>query len=166
MNEEKMIIDQLHTQFGSGKTPTHIDGFYQGALLAGIPGNTTERIWLGLLTIWLPWKGKWFDERRQHGDNIVPSLAAALIRPYFGSAVIREKGYGGHHAFPFRTTIEKGIYDPIDVMKLDYDLPENPVLVRNVVDEAVELSDGTLLGKAYRKEGKEYRLVAFFRLIQ
>lgn len=159
-----MTIDQLHAQFAAGKAPKQIDGFYQGELLVRIPGNTTERIGLGLLTVWLPWKGKWFDEKRQHGDNIVPPLAATLIRLYFGSAIVRGKGYGGYHAFPFRTTIEKGIYDPIDVMKLDYDLPENPTLVRDVVDEAVELSDGSLLGKAYRREGKEYRLVAFFGL--
>lgn len=161
-----MRIDVFQKQFAAGATPKALDGFYRGELLAVVPGTIVEAIGRMFLRIWLPWRGKWFDVRKKCGDNIVPPLAARLILLGYGSAIVGKAGFGGFHVLPFRTSTERGLADRIDVLRLDYDLPENPNLARTVIDELVALDDGTFLGKAYLRQGKEYRLVAFFRLNQ
>lgn len=48
----------------------------------------------------------------------------------------------------FVTYKGKGINDPnLDVLKIDYNLPENPIYLRFVLDEVVEVAPGKYLGK-------------------
>lgn len=79
------------------------------------------------------WQGKEFDASASGGINI------------FGkNQEIR--------AFPFKTYSGQGLQDTgVSVLKIDYDLPENPWWVRLIVDEAVEVSPGKLLGKIHVK---------------
>jgi len=56
--------------------------------------------------------------------------------------------------------------DKKTVMELDYDIPRNPAIVRRVIDEIVEVGEGSYLGRTYIKENEKYRLAAFFRIFK
>lgn len=73
------------------------------------------------------WKGKRFDGQMKTGVNIV----------------------GEGERFPFRMYVTKGVRDAeLPVIKIDYDLPENPWYLRwFAFDEIVRLDDGRYLGK-------------------
>jgi len=80
---------------------------------------------------------------------------------------VRPDGARTYATFTFKTSLAPGKTD-VDrrVLKLDYALPENPRFsIRRVLDEVVQLPDGTFLGKAYlRWWWERWQLVAFFRL--
>lgn len=51
---------------------------------------------------------------------------------------------------PFKTYTGKSISDPqIDVLKIDYNIPENPFYLRFILDELVEIEEGMYLGKLH-----------------
>lgn len=53
-------------------------------------------------------------------------------------------------SFPFITYVDKEVKDSsIAVLRIDYDMPNNPLWVRPVLDEIVEVGTGKYLGKAY-----------------
>jgi hypothetical protein len=54
------------------------------------------------------------------------------------------------------------------VLKIDYDLPENPALsIRRILDELVQVADGVYLGKAHVKWWwGAWQPVAYFSLTQ
>ena len=134
--------DLLHQLFLKGTVPKELDGLYKGKLLEVIPANFVESLGSIVAKLWLPWYGKEFYNK-QRGDNLFPFRI---------------------HAFQFQTRIKKGLKDDIQVMQLDYNLPENPRKVRNVIDELVCIGTNKYLGKAYLQERNDYRLVAFFSL--
>ena len=71
--------------------------------------------------------------------------------------------------FAFRTYLAPGLEDADrTVLKIDYDLPENPKLtVRRVLDELVQIGDGAYLGKAHVKWWwGRWQRVAFFALFE
>ncbi len=167
--ERRRGLAMLNEMFRSGSPPNPpLDGSYQGALVALdiAPGLTQLGQWIA--GAWLPWKGKWFDAARACGANIftrdsllLARLAAPLYRGYvFDSPTT-------YHAFKFRTRVAAGLTDPDrQVLKIDYDLPENPRLtVRRVLDELVQLDTRFYLGKAHLKWwwGQSQR-VAYFSL--
>ncbi len=77
------------------------------------------------------WLGKTFDAASHTGKNIFKNT----------DGTTRE-------AYPFKTYQGKGIRDTqISVMKIDYDVPENPFYVRPILDEVTEVSPGHLVGK-------------------
>lgn len=52
--------------------------------------------------------------------------------------------------FPFKTYLGKAIQDKnLEVIKIDYNLPENPLWVRFILDEIVEVERGRYLGKVH-----------------
>lgn len=78
------------------------------------------------------WKGKTFNADEARGVNIL------------------EKDGGRGEEFPFRLYTGPGIQDPeIEVLKIDYDIAGNPLWLRSILDEVVEVDDGTLLGKIH-----------------
>ncbi|MCI0393471.1 MAG: hypothetical protein L0332_10425 [Chloroflexi bacterium] len=159
----------LNELFRSGQAPEPpLHGRYRGELVALdiAPGLTQLLEWL--LRRWLPWQGKTFDNVAGRGDNIFTRdsyLLARLFWPLYRGYVADEPGT--YRAFAFRTYAGPGQADPDrQVMKIDYDLPGNPVLsVRHVLDELVQIGDGTYLGKAHLRwwRGK-WQLVAYFAL--
>lgn len=79
-----------------------------------------------------PWKGKKFNATERTGINIL----------HWGSHETEE--------FPFKTYVGKGIKDTsLDVIKIDYNIPENPVWLHPILDEIVETAPGEFLGKMH-----------------
>lgn len=79
-----------------------------------------------------PWRGKSFapkDDDRGEGINRVISDRFRLFR--------------------FETFIAKSRAGDFDALQLDYDLPENPFVIRRIKDEIRELERGVWLGQAY-----------------
>jgi hypothetical protein len=160
----KKETDTLQKLFAKGTLPVALNGFYKGSLEKFIPGNFVESV-AGLgARLWLPWYGKEFYSKSGSGDNVVPTLLSPIIRARYGERAILQKENKGLHVFPFRTKTARGLEDDIKVFQLDYDLVENPTLVRTVVDELVCVGKDSYLGKAFINEKGNFRLVAFFRL--
>lgn len=133
--------DSLQFLFEKGTVPKELEGFYKGKLDELIPANLLEYVGKFISFFWLPWRGKTFH--KNHGENILPF---------------------NKHVFPFKTKITTGLQDPIQVLQLDYNLPENPRKIRKVIDELVCIDKNQYLGKAYIKEKNDIRLIAFFSL--
>ena len=113
-----------------------------------------------------PWAGKTFDPAAARGENRLTAAgraAAALLWPGYR---LRPIGHGLYAGFPFRTSRGAGLLDPDrEVLKLDYDLPENPRrVVRGVVDELVEVAAGAYLGKWFVRAGGRARQAGYFAL--
>jgi hypothetical protein len=80
------------------------------------------------------WKGKTYKQAEHRGINI-----------FDGDGSRREQ-------FPFRTYVGPGLRDrEIEVLKIDYDIPENPRWLRSILDEVVEVGEGKLLGKIHAR---------------
>jgi hypothetical protein len=71
---------------------------------------------------------------------------------------------GRHQLFPFHTRITPSVLDGRDCVVLDYDLPDNPLVIRKIHDEIREVSPGVYLGPAMWKTANEKRLVLWFAL--
>lgn len=81
------------------------------------------------------WKGKKFNQAAATGVNI---FATSL------------DGTQTKEQYPFKTYVGQGLQDPdLQVLKLDYNLPENPLWLRPIVDEIVELEPSHYLGKMH-----------------
>lgn len=165
----KESIATLNAIFKEGKAPEpKLDGRFSGSLITSTvaaPLDTFGRFMAGL---WMPWKGKRFNQRAGGGDNVFSAGMQILGRLYWPLySAYRPYRAGLLTAFRFDTFVAPGVGDPeIDVLKLDYDRPGNPrFLVRQVLDELVQVSDNYYLGKAYIWRGKKgFRLAAFFAL--
>jgi len=155
---------KLQEKFINGNTPTKLDGFYKGRLDEIINTNFLETLGKMLLSMFLPWKGKWFDAKGNCGDNILPSYLIPFLKLKIGKNFEIKKEFGGVHMFTFKTSIQKGLKDDIRVLCLDYNIPQNPPFVRKVIDELVEVGKDSYLGKAHIKEGNSFRTIAFFSL--
>lgn len=78
------------------------------------------------------WVGKKFDSKTGMGINI------------FNNGKTTE-------AYPFKFYKSSGLQDNIQVVRIDYNLPENPIWLRFIVDEIVETSPNKFLGKLHIK---------------
>ena len=143
----------LNTLFRSGIVPhPPLDGRYAGELIALelAPGLTQFYEWL--TGRWMPWLGKTFNAVQQSGDNIFTQDSYPLARcfnPFYrGFIADGSKTYRG---FAFSTHAAPGRADPDrTVLKIDYDLKDNPSLtVRRVLDELAQLDEHLYLGKAH-----------------
>jgi hypothetical protein len=116
----------------------------------------------------MPWLGKTFHSAQQSGENIFTKdsyLLARFFNPFYrGFVADGDKTYRG---FAFRTYLAAGLADPDQtVLKIDYDLDDNPALtVRRVLDELVQLDEQLYLGKAHVHWWTGgWQLVAYFSL--
>jgi hypothetical protein len=163
----------LNDLFRAGTVPDpSLNRRYAGELVALdlAPGLTQFFQWVA--NLWMPWSGKAFDLSQQRGDNIFTNdsyLLARLFNPlYRGFTTDSAKTYRG---FAFRTYTAPGLFDADRmVLKIDYNLKENPALtVRRVLDELVQLDDDLYLGKAHvrwwwrPKDG--WQTIAYFSLV-
>jgi hypothetical protein len=165
VTNEKLMQDtsSLRQIFIQGKPAKNLDGFYSGTLEQLFPKNIFESFVGFLANFWLPWKGKSFDLKTQTGNNVLSISLLPLFRKKYTISLV-SKNKTEIYAFPFKTNITKGLQDNIDVLQLDYNLPENPERLRHVIDELVEIEKNKYLGKAFLKRGNHVRLVAFFSL--
>jgi hypothetical protein len=159
----------LNDLFCTGAVPAPaLDGRYAGDLLALDVAPLLTPIVQGLACWWMPWQGKIFDANRTQGINIFTRDSyrlAHLFWPFYRH--YQADSIRTYRAFAFHTWTGRGLLDPnVTVLKIDYDLPENPVLnVRRVLDEVVQIADGLYLGKAHlRWWWGKWQTVAYFTL--
>lgn len=159
----------LNRLFRNGRMPQPpLDGRYRGELVViNIAPGLTELI-ESISGIWMPWLGKTFSASRQNGDNIFTRDSYAWARffnPFYRGYVNDEPTT--YRAFAFRTYVAPGLADPDrQVLKIDYDLKENPALtIRRVLDELVQVDDNLYLGKAHVQWWwGRWQTVAYFTL--
>jgi hypothetical protein len=159
----------LRRLFRLGTVPAP-DGRYQGELVAISTGLLSDPFFEWLTRIYLPWQGKTFIAAEQAGDNIfednVWSKATGRLG-WPGYRVESNTPEGTVRVFPFKTSIALDIEEEeTQVLRLDYSDPINPLPVRRIVDELVELPGGYMLGKAHMRGIRELRRVCFFGLLK
>ena len=162
-------IEALNVLFRNGGTPEPaLNGRYRGQLIVLdlAPGLTP--LFQSITAAWMPWLGKTFSAFQQRGDNIFTrdsSLLARIFNPFYRGFIDDQSGT--YRGFAFRTYIAPGLMDADrSVLKIDYDLAENPALtVRRILDELVQVDDNLYLGKAHvHWWWGTWQTVAFFTL--
>lgn len=100
-----------------------------------------------------PWLGKSFNRDTQTGFNIFTPTGARILKiatPFYSRFSLNPQG--NTNAYYFKTWTGKGKKDiETDVIKLDYSDPENPFLIRIILDEIVEIAPNNYLGKIHVK---------------
>ena len=100
--------------------------FLQGKL----PVNLPDGFYRGSVTGFKStWQGKKFDAKSKKGINIFKK-ENNLVENY-----------------PFKFYASKGLADNIEVIRIDYNIPQNPFWLRFIKDEIVEVGKDKFLGK-------------------
>jgi hypothetical protein len=166
--DRKAGLAQLNQIFAQGIVPSPaLDGRYRGVLLTTSVNPFLDAVTRTLFGWWLPWKGKTFNAAAQTGDNMFTNDGLWLSRIVFiGYKGTIADGPGRSRALAFRTYTGEGKDDPgLQVLKIDYDLDANPsFVVRDVLDELVQVGEGYYLGKALMRWGSRWRCAAYFTL--
>ena len=136
----QLDAQQLFEVYIAGRPPTslaELDGAPGGRLLAvpALDGTPLADLWRRFAASdAFPWQGKILrsdgDTGQGSGINLVQLLGAR------------------QRAFPFRTMLTESVLDRGTCLRIDYDLPENPRLVRHVHDELRVVDEDLLLGPA------------------
>lgn len=127
--------------------------FAQGRVPAPLPQGFHPGVAHVLWDKQTPWLGKYFDRQQQLGHNIFTPLGVRILK--FASPFYRQFSRnedGNTRAYYFKTWVGKGKKDgALDVLKLDYAMPENPLFIRIILDELVEIAPQQYLGKIHVK---------------
>ena len=165
--DRQAALEILGRLFSLGAVPRP-DGRYKGEIIAVSTGLLSDPFFEWLTRLYLPWLGKTFDAANGRGDNIFLDNAWSKATSHLGWPAYRrasDEPPGTVRVFPFRTYAGPAIDEPdVTVLKIDYSDAPNPLPVRRVVDEIVELPGGYILGKAHMRGLCEFRRVAFFSL--
>lgn len=160
-------LETLHRLYRLGSPPAP-NGRYSGEIIAISTGLLSDPFFEWLTRMYTPWQGKTFAASAGMGDNIFTDNAGWKATGKLGWPEYRvaDDGHPGTvRVFPFHTDVAPGIDEAdLSVLRLRYDQTPNPLPVKRVVDEVVELPGGYLLGKAFMRGLRELRLVAFFGL--
>jgi hypothetical protein len=160
-------LAELESCFRDAETPAPIDGPTRGRFLTTTIGHGLDPIAGALARLWMPWTGKAFDPEAKEGRNLfTPGFRPVLRTLWPGYDVERPEGEGRFSTFPFTTWEGGSAFTPrgADVLKIDYEHPQSPWLIRDVLDELVLIDDGMHLGQALlRVKGRLHR-VAWFEL--
>jgi|SRR5687767_1874814 len=159
----------LNSLFRNGTPPEPpLDGRYRGELIALDLAPGLTQLFQSITAAWMPWLGKTFDASRGQGDNIFTQdsyLLAWLFNPLYRGFITDKPGI--YRGFAFRTYMAPGLIDADrSVLKIDYDLKDNPALtVRRILDELVQIDENLYLGKAHvRWWWGSWGTVAYFTL--
>jgi hypothetical protein len=163
-------IEVLERLFRLGHLPRP-DGRYAGELAGFSTGLLSDPFFEWLTRIYLPLVGKTFDAAAATGDNVFLDNTWSRVTGALGWPEYRvhaeDDPPGTVRVFPFRTYPAPSVEDAgLTVLRLDYAQAPNPLPVRRVVEELVELPGGYLLGKAHMKGLREFRRVAIFGLFR
>ncbi|MGH2989166.1 MAG: hypothetical protein ACRDMA_04770 [Solirubrobacterales bacterium] len=164
-------LETLNLIFRLGKPPkSALSGPYDGILVTPSVWRPADRALTALSAAWMPWVGKRFDADAGRGDNLFRPGARSVARVLWPGYRPWEAPEGLLGAFRFRTHTSPGTVDPDrEALKIDYDSDENPgLLIRDILDELVEVVPGAYLGKVLLRRGgadaPRWRLVAYFAL--
>lgn len=149
----RMDVDALGRLYAKGATPPDVSGLEghpRGRMLS-IKALDRGRVFRALRgfsrAAVFPWGGKSFSGRGATGT---------------GSN--RVHLFGRHQLFPFHTRIQPSVVDGAPCIALDYDLPDNPALIRAIHDEIREVTPGLFLGPAMAKTASGPSFVLWFAL--
>jgi hypothetical protein len=158
--------DSLNRIFRLGVPPDPtLDGPTRGIFITPTLPRPADLGLRALASAWMPWTGKRFDGDAQSGDNLLIGSARPIARVLFPSYAL-EPVDGGYAAFRFRTYLSPGKLDPDrETLKIDYDSDENPrLLIRDILDELVQVVPGAYLGKVLLRRKDAWRLLGYFAL--
>jgi hypothetical protein len=149
----RLDVLDLGALYAQGTLPPRLgvlEGHPRGRMLSvraldhGVPGRLLRSI-AGAAAF--PWGGKSFE-----GDG------------ERGAGVNRVHLFGRHRLFPFVTRVRPSVIDGDPCIALDYDLPDNPGVIRSIHDEIREVAPGLFLGPAMWKTRGGPKLVLWFAL--
>jgi hypothetical protein len=158
--------DTLNRIFRLGSPPRPpLDGPTRGILVTPTVSRALDLGLRALASAWLPWTGKRFDAAAGTGDNLLVAAARGPARVIWPSYRLEPLG-DGYAAFRFRTYVGPGTVDPDrETLKIDYDSDENPrFMIRDILDELVQVAPGAYLGKVLLRRKEGWRLVGYFAL--
>lgn len=150
----RLRTSELEPIYRAGKVPAHfrvLDGHPRGRMLAvrkiedSPLGDRLRRFSAARV---FPWGGKSFSALTQNT----------------GTGINRVHLFGRHQLFPFHTLLGPSRIDGKETLILDYDLTDNPGLIRKIHDEIREVSPGLFLGPAMWKAQAGEALVLWFAL--
>jgi hypothetical protein len=167
--DRKRGIAALDEIYRRGTVPDPpLNGRYWGELLTSSLNPVLDSLLGGITQIWFPWQGKTFDAATQTGDNIFTNdglIWGRLLWPFHNGYI--PDGRGRSRTFQFRFYPGPSLIDPeIQVLRMDFDRDINPkFLVRDLVDQLVQIGDDYYLGKAVlRRPGGGWFCAAYFTL--
>jgi hypothetical protein len=149
----RLDVEQLGRLYAQGTTPARLgvlEGHPRGRMLAvrALDHGVSGRLLRGIAgAAGFPWGGKSFAG---NGET--------------GTGVNRVHLLGRHQLFPFLTSVRPSALDGAPCITLDYDLPDNPRLIRAIHDEIREVDAGLFLGPAMWKADGGPKLVLWFAL--
>jgi hypothetical protein len=148
----RMNFKELETLYRAGKKPSalsDLDGDARGAMLAWRSPATGPIAWLlrvfGASTIF-PWEGKSFKSETSD----------------LGTGINRINLFRRMRWFPFKTRFDASFLDGQPSFLLDYSGPDNPPMIRSIVDEVREVAPGLYLGPAALLVRGKPRPILFF----
>jgi hypothetical protein len=159
--------DTLGRIFRLGGPPEPaLDGPLRGILVTPTTAALADPLFRAITSAWLPWGGKRFDAESQTGDNLLARSARIPAKAIWPRYRLEESGDGQLVGFRFRTYVEPAkLDDGLEALKIDYDSEENPgLLIRDILDELVQVVPGAYLGKMLLRRGGGWRLMAYFAL--
>ena len=166
-HDRRAALADLEACFRDAQTPVRIEGTTRGRIVTTTVGWGVDAVAGGLARLWMPWRGKSFDPEVKEGRNLFSSSFRPVLRLLWPSYELeRSEGSRRLSAFPFTTWEGTSVFTSggSDVLKIDYEHPQSPWLVRDVLDELVQIDDGLFLGQALlRIRGRLHR-VAWFEL--
>lgn len=144
--------DELERLYERSRTPSlsEVHGDLRGRMLAWPMLETHPRIAAALRAFAgarsFPWCGKSFTPGTQQGGGINRAFSDRA------------------RLFRFETFLGRSRAGDFDALQLDYDLPDNPPIIRSIKDEIRELEPGLWLGQAYFKRPSRDLLWLYFGL--
>ncbi len=161
----RQALNEIESCFRHGTAPTALAGPLKGRLLTTTVGKGVDQLAMGMSRIWMPWKGKTFSIGE--GRNLFDNAFKAVLRVGFrGYDDVKTEEDGRISTFPFVTRMAPSELEPeLKVLDIDYDHAASPGrLVRDVLDELVEIGEGLYLGQALLRWKGKRRRVAWFQL--
>ena len=162
-----MSTDELEARFRAGSMPPPFDGPKAGSLLettVNAPIDAFARVVTGL---WMPWRGKSFDAAADEGRNVFTPGFRTMMRVFWpGHDDIRPFDADHFMTFRFRTWTGESTFTPgVEVLKIDYGVPDSPrFIIGSVLDEVVQTDEGRYLGQALLNWRNGMMRAAWFEL--
>jgi hypothetical protein len=160
-------LADLEACFRDARTPPAIEGPTRGRVLTTTFGYGLDAVTAGLGRLWMPWKGKAFSPEAKEGRNLFSSSFRPVLHALWpGYDIDQAEELGRFSTFPFTTWDGPSSYTPggADVLKIDYEHPQSPWLIRDILDELVEIEEGLFLGQALLRVNGRLRRAAWFEL--
>jgi hypothetical protein len=166
-HERPKALAELEACFRGAETPHALDGPMSGRVLTTTLGYGVDPIVIGLTRLWMPWQGKTFDPEAKEGRNVFTTAFRPVQKTLWSGYELDWPFADGRYAtFPFTTWDGPSAFTPggADVLKIDYEHPQSPWLIRDILDELVQVDDELFLGQALLRFRGDLRRAAWFEL--